>query len=407
MNFSDLSAEFLRMVGTDSHQLDSPINSLRWKITFSIVFGKYFTFLDFFKGEFLDVGTFIFILVCVTFLVSILHSRIDPILDPVLPPSEMALLSFLTPNLFSDVDIEWSPKWPFVLSTFVKCRFFYQSFTCCSFDFGRGGKRNKLRADSPDILRRRYDPLVYLIFMTGNHDRIFWALPSNFIQESSLIVPFSHMLTVRNVNFWQPLPTCREWWLSDQKLIISSPDLASVGRQGARDDAGSISARHQVFTIIAIPIITITIITITTTMSRTTVLPVQQCAVLSARTMRAVTTLLFLQVIFMLITFIQAVLCVNIYLRFFKLISSDGWVGLVPRPPPPPRQRVKALCQGKGLEKGLCHGKSQEKGLCKSLEKGCKGQEKLSAQCSGAKTRGAGTPGFSCSSSREAEDLIV
>ena len=31
--FSDLSAEFLRMVGTD-HQLDSPINSLRWKITF-------------------------------------------------------------------------------------------------------------------------------------------------------------------------------------------------------------------------------------------------------------------------------------------------------------------------------------------------------------------------------------
>ena len=89
----------------------------------------------------------------------------------------------------------------------------------------------------------------------------------------------------------------------------------------------------------------------------------------------------------------------------------------MPRPPPPPRQRVKGLCQGKGLEKGLCHGKSQEKGLCqgkslekgqcqgKSSEKGCKGQEK-GAQCSGAKIRGAGTPGFACSS-REAEDLIV
>ena len=92
-------------------------------------------------------------------------------------------------------------------------------------------------------------------------------------------------------------------------------------------------------------------------------------------------------------------------------------MGHVPRPPPPPRQRVKGLCQGKGLEKGLCHGKSLEKGLChgKSLEKGlcqgknldkvCKGQEK-GAQCSGAKIRGAGTPGFACSS-REAEDLIV
>ena len=94
-------------------------------------------------------------------------------------------------------------------------------------------------------------------------------------------------------------------------------------------------------------------------------------------------------------------------------------MGHVPRPPPPPRQRVKALCQKKGLEKGLCHGKSQEKGLChgKSLEKGlcqgksvekvCKGQEK-GGQCSGGgKMRGAGTPGFNCSSSREAEDLIV
>ena len=82
-------------------------------------------------------------------------------------------------------------------------------------------------------------------------------------------------------------------------------------------------------------------------------------------------------------------------------------MGHVPRPPPPPRQRVKGLCQGKGLEKGLCIGKSQEKGLCKGLEKGCKGHQEKGGQCSGAKMRGAGTPaGFACSS-REAEDLIV
>jgi len=170
-----------------------------------------------------------------------------------------------------------------------------------SFDFGRGGKRNKLRADSPDILRR------------------------------------------------------------------SSPDLASVGRQGARDDAGSISARHQDHSL-----------------ASSTVCSPE---------------------------------CPDYESSDYAPVSTDGWVGLVPRPPPPPRQRVKGLCQGKGLEKGLCHGKSQEKGLCqgkslekgqcqgKSSEKGCKGQEK-GAQCSGAKIRGAGTPGFACSS-REAEDLIV
>ena len=45
--------------------------------------------------------------------------------------------------------------------------------------------------------------------------------------------------------------------------MISSPDLASVGRQGARDDAGSISARHQVFTFITILIILIILIIIT------------------------------------------------------------------------------------------------------------------------------------------------
>ena len=120
------------------------------------------------------------------------------------------------------------------------------------------------------------------------------TLVSTFRLEPQLAEVLSHATHVRNGEHLT------------KKLIISSPDLASVGRQGARDDAGSISARHQVFTIIAIPIITITIITITTTMSRTTVLPVQQCAVLSARTMRAVTTLLFLQVIFILMTFIQA-----------------------------------------------------------------------------------------------------
>ena len=41
--FCNLSAEFLRMLGTD-HQLDSPINSLRWKIHF-----------HFFLDEFIEV----------------------------------------------------------------------------------------------------------------------------------------------------------------------------------------------------------------------------------------------------------------------------------------------------------------------------------------------------------------
>jgi len=160
-----------------------------------------------------------------------------------------------------------------------------------SFDFGRG-KRNKLRADSPDILRR------------------------------------------------------------------SSPDLASVGRQGARDDAGSISARHQEHSL-----------------ASSTVCSPE---------------------------------CPDYESSDYAPVSTEGWVGHVPRPPPPPRQRVKGLCQGKGLEKGLCHGKSQEKGLCqgKSLEKGCKGGQEKGGQCSGLKMRVAGTPGFA-STSREAEDLIV
>lgn len=162
-----------------------------------------------------------------------------------------------------------------------------------SFDFGRGGKRNKLRADSPDILRR------------------------------------------------------------------SSPDLASVGLQGARDDAVSISARHQ-----------------DQSVASSTVCSPE---------------------------------CPDYESSDYAPVSTDGWVGLVPKPPPPPRQRVKGLFQGKGLEKGICHGKSQEKGLMcqgKISEKGCKGGQEKGAQCSGAKMRGAGTPSFACNS-REAEDLIV
>merc|ERR1719242_1743822 len=150
-----------------------------------------------------------------------------------------------------------------------------------SFDFGRG-KRNKLRPDSPDILRR------------------------------------------------------------------SSPDLASVGRQGARDDAVSVSARHQDRGSLA------------------------SSAVCSPE-------------------------CPDYESSDYAPVSTEGWVGHVPRPPPPPRQRVKGLCQGKGLEKGLCQGKN--------LDKVCKGQEK-GGQCSGAKMRGAGTASITCSS-REAEDLIV
>ena len=95
-------------------------------------------------------------------------------------------------------------------------------------------------------------------------------------------------------------------------------------------------------------------------------------------------------------------------------VCPDGWVGQVPRPPPPPRQRVKGLCHGKALEKGLCKGKSMEKGLCqgKGQEKSCKGQDKGSGGCGGGgggggggKMRTSGNPGFTCS--REAEDLIV
>ena len=88
-----------------------------------------------------------------------------------------------------------------------------------------------------------------------------------------------------------------------------------MGRQGARDETGSNSARHQVSLNILLLIPTILIILFTYIifitmligfgtvgvgliflMIRSTVLPVQQFAVQSARTMRAVTMLLFLQV---------------------------------------------------------------------------------------------------------------
>ena len=54
---------------------------------------------------------------------------------------------------------------------------------------------------------------------------------------------------------------------TSRSALLSSPDLASVGRQGARDDGGSVNTRHQVcglwcsLSIILVTIIVPTILT--------------------------------------------------------------------------------------------------------------------------------------------------
>ena len=113
------SAEFLRMLGTDQ-QLDSPINSLRWKITWGHI--KISA-----CGKLLHISSFL------------LH-MISPQIAIIL-----ILLVLIDRRLWFEI----------VISIF---QFFH-----CSFDFGRNGKRNKLRADSPDILRRRFFYSLHLL----------------------------------------------------------------------------------------------------------------------------------------------------------------------------------------------------------------------------------------------------
>ena len=145
------SAEFLRMLGTDQ-QLDSPINSLRWEITWGHMKissgGKLFdTIWRSFEVE--NYSTFP--------LYSFFH--------------------MISPQYFVLID---GRLWLWIVIIFI-FQFFH-----CSFDFGRNGKRNKLRADSPDILRRRF---LYFSSFNSCSNIPLLALVAKNVQTPSNVAP--------------------------------------------------------------------------------------------------------------------------------------------------------------------------------------------------------------------------